>query len=137
MKNVSAKIAYMVIGSILTLIGYHFGNIENNTAEAQKEDATVDEIRCRRFVLVDDDNVPRVVIETKPDGNGSIAIGNQNGMKRLLLTAGVSDGMEAGSIEVYQEDEDIITTIGSDANGGYMTIYNHPASQQLSNLLFI
>ena len=126
MKNVSTKIAYMVIGSILTLIGYHFGNIENNTVDAQEDNPIAEEIRSRRFVLVgQNDNIPRVVIETTRDGHGSIAIGNQNGMLRLRLKSLIQDnGMETGEITIYQEEGELIALIGSDQNGGSMSIYN-------------
>ena len=36
MKKVLTKIGYMAFGSLLTLIGYHFGNIDNNSANAQQ-----------------------------------------------------------------------------------------------------
>ena len=126
MKNVSTKIAYMVIGSILTLIGYHFGNIENNTVDAQEDNPITEEIRSRRFVLVgQNDNIPRVVIETTRDGHGSIAIGNQNGMLRLRLKSLIQDnGMETGEVTIYQEEGELIALIGSDQNGGSMSIYN-------------
>ena len=126
MKNVFTKITYMVIGSILTLIGYHFGSIENNTVDAQEDNPIAGEIRSRRFVLVgQNDNIPRVVIETTRNDHGSIAIGNQDGMLRLLLdSSSMDNGMETGGIRIYQEEGELIALIGSDQNGGSMSIYN-------------
>ena len=89
MKNVSTKIAYMVIGSLLTIIGYHFGNIDNNTADAQEKVDTpiVDEIQCRRLVIVDEDDTTRIVLGTDDNRSGLIAIGNGSQRQLLLLHA--------------------------------------------------
>lgn len=127
MKNVLTKITYMVIGSILTLIGYHFGNIDNNTADAQKDDPIVDEIQCRRFVIVGKDNTPRIILNTHFD-YGRIEIVNQEGAERLRLGTKNFDGFEAGYIDVLSEPELLVSSIGSDAYGGFMIIYNRSGS---------
>ena len=67
MKTILTKMTYMAIGSLLTLIGYHFGNIDNNSANAQirvtpQETEIVDEIRCRELVIVGDDDTPRITL---------------------------------------------------------------------------
>ena len=107
MKNVSTKIAYMVIGSLLTLIGYHFGNIETNTATAQKDDAIVDEIQCRRLVVVGDD-----------------------GTTRVDLGSEFFDGVETGYINIIGEGKLPSATIRSSAYGGNMAIYNRDSNQE-------
>ena len=109
MKNVSTKIAYMVIGSLLTLIGYHFGNIETNTATAQKDDAIVDEIQCRSLVVIGDD-----------------------GTTRIVLGSEFFDGVETGYINVIGEGELPSATIRSDAYGGSMAIFNRDLNQESS-----
>ena len=123
MKNVSTKIAYMVIGSILTLIGYHFGNIENNTAVAQRDDPIVDEIRSRRLVIVGDDDTPRVILGVSPNDSGRVLIGDENRELRLLLSAETSDGFKTGSIIVMTEDKKVAGVITSDMYGGYMAVH--------------
>ena len=128
MKNVSTKITYMVIGSLLTLIGYHFGNVETNSAVAQKDDPIVDEIRCRRLVIVGEDNTPRIVLETEVDDSGRIAIGNQDRELRLLFRANLSDGVESGSIAVIAEDGKVAGVISSDMYGGYMAVHTRNGS---------
>ena len=114
MKNVSTKIAYMVIGSLLTIIGYHFGNIDNNAAEAEKEDRPpmgfrigaerddpiADEIRVRRLVIVGEDDTPHIVADThrvvevrKGDNTSrietAIVIGKKGGQQLLLHPDGI------------------------------------------------
>lgn len=124
MKSVSTKIAYMVIGSILTIIGYHFGNIDNNTAEAQRDDPIDDEIRCRRLVLVGDDDTPRIILETSPGDDGRIRIGNQNRKLRVVLGVAVIDGIETGEIHVIDTEDKVAGSIASDMHGGYMAVYS-------------
>ncbi len=43
----------MAFGSLFTLIGYHFGNIDNNIAETQRipRENAQDELRCRSLYL--------------------------------------------------------------------------------------
>lgn len=72
MKHVLTKMGYMAIGCLLTLIGYHFGSVENNSADAQVAGKTleppveiVDELLCRKLVIVDDDDMPRVKLDKK------------------------------------------------------------------------
>ena len=112
MKNVSTKIAYMVIGSLLTLIGYHFGNVDNNTASAQKDDSIVDEIQCRRLVVVGNDGTTRIDLGTE-----------------------ILDGVETGYVNVIREGKLLSTTIGSDTNGGSIAIFNRDSNQELPVVL--
>ena len=35
MKKVMEKVIFMAVGSLLTIIGYHFGTVDNNSANAQ------------------------------------------------------------------------------------------------------
>ena len=73
MKNVLTKMGYMVIGCLLTLIGYHFGNVENNSVSAQQssESAATDivgKIRVRQLEIVGNDNTSRIIVGTNLDG---------------------------------------------------------------------
>ena len=65
MKNILTKLSYMALGRLLTLIGYHFGNIENNTADAQGLDVQ-EKIFCRSLAIVDENNVPRIFFQQTP-----------------------------------------------------------------------
>lgn len=106
MKNVSTKIAYMVIGSLLTIIGYHFGNVDKNTVEAEQADLVPDtdavkyfeKIVCKEFVIVNED------------------------VKRVVNIAPDLDG--AGSIITYDKDGKPLAHIGSDNNGGRLAIWH-------------
>ena len=107
MKNVFTKIGYIVIGSLLTLIGYHFGTVDNNTASAQKDDAIVDEIQCRRLVVVGNDGTPRIDLGSR-----------------------VFDGVEAGYINIIGAGKLPSATMGSDAYGGSIAIFNSDLNQE-------
>ncbi len=115
MKNVLRKIAYMVIGSLLTIIGYHFGNIENNTADAQEktDNPIVDEIRCRHLLIVNEDG-ERVVSITTGDTAGGIGIYNNEGTEVVGLAA-ASHG--SGGIELHNKDKKRVVQLGTYADG--------------------
>ena len=72
----------MAVGSLLTLIGYHFGNIDNNSADAQlvvkKSAPIVDEIRCHKLVIVGDDETQHITLGTDFFNHGKIGIYNEN-----------------------------------------------------------
>ena len=137
MKNVLRKIAYMVIGSLLTIIGYHFGNIENNTADAQEktDNPIVDEIRCRHLLIVNEDG-ERVVSITTGDTAGGIGIYNNEGTEVVSITTGDTgggigiynnEGTEvvglaaashgSGGIELHNKDKKRVVQLGTYADG--------------------
>ena len=133
MKKILTKVGYMAFGSLLTLIGYYFGNIDNNSANAQEpatavypENKIVDEVLCRRLVIVGDDNTPRVILWTNPSEHGKIEIYNKNGARRIFLSvtdAGTFD--DAGTIEVSGKGVGSVSgVLGVDRNGGFIALYN-------------
>ena len=71
MKKFLTKVGYMAFGSLLTLIGYHFGDIDNNTVNAQQPSERVanivDKIRVRQIEIVGSDNNPRIYLGTDLD----------------------------------------------------------------------
>ena len=71
MKKFLTKIGYMAFGSLLTIIGYHFGNVDNNSVNAQQPLGTfveiVDKIRVRQVEIVGNDNSPRIYLGTDLD----------------------------------------------------------------------
>lgn len=99
MKKVLTKIGYMAFGSLLTLIGYHFGNVDNNTVNAQpsleKTENIVNRLRVRQLEIVGNDNSPRIYLGTNLD-KGQIVVVDDNDVPHLTLKT----DSEGGSIEV-------------------------------------
>ena len=126
MKNILTKVGYMAFGCLLTVIGYHFGNIDNNSADAQeivvKEKHIVDEIRCRKLVIVGDDDTPRIILRTDFLDRGEIRIYNEDGTNRIYLGV-LSD--DTGHLTILgKESGGIAAGLGVDGNGGFMALYN-------------
>ena len=124
MKKNLTKLGYMAFGCLLTLIGYHFGNIDNNSVNAQENSPIIDEVRCRRLVIVGDDNTSRIDLTTDTNDSGMIELGNKHGIRRLFLGVNASDGVEAGSVQIVAEGGNMVCSVGSDAFGGSIAIYN-------------
>ena len=122
MKKVLTKVGYMVFGCLLTLIGYHFGNVNNNSANAQENAPIVDEVWCRKLVIVGNDNTPRVTLGTDQFDYGSISV--YSGDEELRVLLGVSDSDAGGVTLSSKESGGIAVALGVDFNGGYMTLYN-------------
>ena len=107
MKKILTKVGYMAFGSLLTLIGYHFGNVDNNSANAQENAPIVDEVRCRSLVIVGDDNTPRITLGTE---------------SRVSLGVDLND---SGTIVIREKDSGgIVAQLGVDSYGGYMALFN-------------
>ncbi|RKU15923.1 hypothetical protein C6501_06070 [Candidatus Poribacteria bacterium] len=127
MKNFLTKVGYMVLGCLLTLIGYHFGNIDNNSADAQlvdKEKAPiVDEIWCRKLIIVGEDDTPRIKLGIDAFDRGEIEVYNEEGANRISL--GIASDIDTGFIEIEAEDSGGIgVMLGTDSNGGFMALFN-------------
>ncbi|MDE0326518.1 MAG: hypothetical protein OXN27_21540 [Candidatus Poribacteria bacterium] len=122
MKNILTKMGYMAIGCLLTLIGYHFGNVESNNVNAQQSSEStldiVDKIRVRQLEIVDDEDTLRV----KLDRDG-IVVYNAMGITRA-------------GIFVDDEDNGVVLALGPgsatgaaaalyvDENGGGISLWN-------------
>lgn len=127
MKNILTKIGYMALGCLLTLIGYHFGNVDNNRANAQgivkEKPEIVDEIRCRRLVIVGDDDTHRIILSTDDLDRGSIQIFNEERARRIFL--GIVRNSDGGVLEVTgKEFGSLAGMLGADTNGGFMALFN-------------
>ena len=128
MKKILTKVSYMAFGSLLTLIGYHFGNIDNNSADAQvifqEKAPIVDEIRCRKLVIVGDDDTPRIRLGTNSVDRGYINIYNEDGEHRVFL--GVAINPDAGALEIYGKESGgrPAASLSADKHGGFMTLFN-------------
>ena len=125
MKKILTKLGYMAFGSLLTLIGYHFGNIDNNSANAQiviTAPEIVDEIRCRKLIIVGDDGSRRITLGTDFFDRGEIEIYNENWARRVYL--GVAND-DAGSLTILGKGSGgVAAGLGVDSNGGYMALWN-------------
>ena len=127
MKNILTKIGYMAFGGLLTLIGYHFGNIDNNSADAQvqfdqEKAEIVDEIRCRRLVIVGDDDTPRITLGTTFLDRGAIEVCNEDGARRIFLDINNVDG---GSVTLIGKNSGgTAVWLGVDDNGGFLSLFN-------------
>lgn len=102
MKNILTKASYMAFGSLLTLIGYYFGNIDNNSVNAQqpseKVGNVVDKIRVRQLEIVGNDNSPRIYFGTDLD-RGQIKFVSDNDTPQISLKT--TD--LGGKIEIYNK----------------------------------
>ena len=119
----------MALGGLLTLIGYHFGNIENNTADAQvAADEVKDVIRCRKLIIVGEGGAlrgpnHRIVLETTDMDRGIITIYNEVGvLPRILL--GVTNNEDTGFLRVYGPDNNLGVQLAAGIDGGKMQLYN-------------
>ena len=106
---------------LLTVIGYHFGNIDNNSAGAQvatvkgKADI-VDVIRCRKLIIVGEDDTLRIKLGTDFFDRGNIQIYNENRARRVFL--GIMKNYDGGSLEVTgKESGGLAAGLGVDDNG--------------------
>ncbi len=121
----------MAFGCLLTLIGYHFGNIDNNSADAQlfvekvsppKKAEIVDEIRCRSLVIVGEDDMPRIKLGTDFFDRGQIIIYNEDAARRVYLSVTSDD---SGSLDINGKDSGgVAVWLSVDDNGGFMALWN-------------
>ncbi len=122
MKNILTKLGYMAFGCLLTVIGYHFGNVDNSNVNAQENAPIVDEVRCRKLVIVGDDNTPRITLETNFLDRGWIVIYNEDGAQRITL--GV-DWNDYGIVAVRgKESGGVAAELGVSDYGGFMALFN-------------
>ena len=146
MKNVLTKIGYMVIGSLLTILGYHFGSIDNNSVNAQETSQTpveiVDKLRVRQLEIVGNDNSPRIYMGTDLDraeikfvgdtdtsqislkatsDGGQIKLHNRSGKQKIHL--GLSK--DRGRILILGEDGLSKVTLDEDEDGGVVQVNSH------------
>lgn len=150
MKNIITKLSYMALGGLLTLIGYHFGNIENHTADAQvAADEVKDVIRCRKLIIVgkkgggilDIGRKDRIVLETTDMDRGSISIYSDDGLfSRILL--GVASDEDTGFLNMYRSDDNpgiqnnLGVQLGVGTDGGRMTLYNKERNKGRNTAVF-
>lgn len=143
MKKVSTKIGYMVIGSLLTIIGYHFGNVDNNSVNAQgTSNEIVNKLRVRQIEIVDSENQPSIYLGTDLDRGqikfvgdsdtsqlslkatsrgGQIVLSNKSGKQKIRLEL-LED---RGAIGVFGEDGSTKALLGEIDHGGVVRVDSH------------
>ncbi len=127
MKKVMEKVIFMAVGSFLTIIGYHFGTVDNNSADAEINidaapvltDGEFNKIRCRNLEIVDADGNTRILLARDLFENGFISIPNKDGESAVVL--GNHGG---GYISVTNADNKSSTTLHTTAYGGQVSIFN-------------
>ena len=125
-ENILTKVGYMAFGCLLTLIGYHFGNIDNNSANAQENAPIVDEVRCHSLVIVGRDNMPCITLKTDFFDRAGIEIYNEDGARRVRLgIAGGVGNIDSGILQIQaKESGSASVALGVDSYGGYMALWN-------------
>lgn len=143
MKNILTKIGYMTFGCLLTLIGYHFGNIDNNSVNAQEALGTpveiVNKLRVRQIEIVGNDNSPRIYLGTDLDrgqikfvgdsdtsqmslkatsNGGQIKLHNRSGKPKIFL----DHKEDRGRIRILGENERGRVTLTENDNGGSVIV---------------
>lgn len=126
MKKVMEKIIFMTVGSLLTIIGYHFGSFDNNSADAQLNvqpvltDGEFDKIRCRNIEIVDADGNTRILLTTDLFGKGFISIPHEDGGSAVLLAVWDEDGY----VTVSRTGDKSAATLHTTKYGGQMSIFS-------------
>ena len=127
MKKVMEKIIFMVVGSLLTIVGYHFGTVDNDSANAQIDikaepvltDGEFDTVRCHKIEIVDTDGDTRIGLSTDILGNGFISIPEENGKNAVVL-----GNHSGGYISVTNADNKSAATLHTTEYGGQVSIFN-------------
>ena len=100
--NFKQKLAYMALGSLLTLLGFILATVVGEvTAQNMKPSAEFDELKCRSLQIVDALGKPVAVLEKKELFGGTYAV------LQILNDSGVT---------VYK--------LGYNPNGGSSNVYH-------------
>ena len=118
------KLKYMVLGSLLTLTGFLFGNMNGDT-EAQLGDKTIDKLTVRELIVVEDITIrsnsgdPLVLISADRDG-GRVTTYGPSGIGAASLAV-TEDG---GRLTIQGITGNAGASIGTDEDGGNIAIFN-------------
>ena len=127
MKKVMEKVIFVTVGSLLTIIGYHFGSFDNNSADAQLNAQPVltngefNKIRCRNLEIVDADGNTRILLAIDLFENGFISIPHEDGRSAVLLAVA---GNEDGYITVSKAGDKSAATLHTTDYGGQVSIFS-------------
>ena len=122
MFRLREKLKYMVLGGLLTLAGFMFGNMNNNT-EAQLGSQTIGELTVRTLFVLDKIIVQRgqevrVIISSNLNG-GQVATFGPDG-----AVAGIGIDEHGGSVVTSDVTGKSAADISSDENGGAVSIFS-------------
>ena len=123
MFRLREKLKYMVLGGLLTLAGFMFGNMNNNT-EAQLGSQTIGELTVRTLLVLDKIIVQRgqevrVIISSNLNG-GQVATFGPDGK----AVAGIGIDEHGGSVVTSDVTGKSAVDISSDENGGAVSIFS-------------
>ena len=141
------------MAALLTIIGYHFGNVDNNSVNAQETFQTpveiVDKLRVRQLEIVGNDNSPRIYLGTDLDrgqikfvgdsdisqmslkatsNGGHIELHNRYGKPKILL----DHKDDRGRIMILGEDETGRVVLMEDDNGGIAIVASEDEKSMVS-----
>ncbi len=141
--RLSEKLKYMVLGSLLTLAGFMFGNMNRDT-EAQLGYEMIDELTVRRLIVVEGITIrsnsgqPRVMISSDKKG-GKVTVFGPGGIRgrgaaSLSLTEnggrvsifGIG-GKDAAMLAVTEKGATLTTAevdISANEEGGRITVFD-------------
>ena len=120
MLRLREKLKYMVLGGLIVLAGFVFGNINKDT-EAQSGAETINELTVRNMVVlegirvINDDNVPQVVVSWDENG-GNVSAHSPRGQ------AAFSVGEHGGLIQVGNAEGKIGAQVTMNENGGTVVV---------------
>lgn len=120
MFRLREKLKYMALGALITLAGFVLGNMNEDT-EAQSGSETINELTVRNMIVledikvINDDNMPQVVIAWDEDG-GKVSAHSPRGH------AAVGVGEEGGLIQVANAEGKIGAQITMNENGGIVVV---------------
>ena len=120
MFRLREKLKYMALGALITLAGFVLGNMNENT-EAQSGSETINELTVRNMIVledikvINDDNMPQVVITWDEDG-GNVSTHSPRGHAALGV------GEEGGLIQVANAEGKIGAQVTMNENGGIVVV---------------
>lgn len=121
MKKVMEKVIFMAVGSLLTIIGYHFGTVDNNSANAQLDEnpfrpnGVFNAIACRALAITDANGTPRIILGVDDDSQAGVIIVDENQKPQVSLRASDKDS----HLSIFHTNEIVpqISLVGSDRGG--------------------
>ena len=144
------KLAFMALGSILTIAGYLLATLTRDvTAQPETDKATVfDEIVCRKLKMIDENGKTRVEIGANfltgymdfktSDGVKAISISAFGGLKSMTFWNDDKDGLYIGAIRnggfmhVTNADGQKVVSIGEVSDHGYMAVKHADGKEVVS-----
>ena len=122
MFRLREKLKYMALGGLIVLTGFVLGNMNEDT-EAESGSETINELTVRNMIVlegirvVNDDNVPQVVIDWGENG-GNVSAHSPRGQ------AAFGVGEHGGLIQVGDVEGKIGAQVTMNENGGVVVVHS-------------